>query len=474
VTGPVNALLRRKPIDEVEPEGGSGLQRTLGLWQLTAIGIGGIIGAGIFSLAGAVANETAGPAVVISFLIAGVASAAAAFSYAEFAGLIPRAGSAYTYGYVVLGEFAAWFIGWDLLLEYTAIVAVVAIGISGYLGDLLGFLGLSLPTWMQGAPGTEPEGVPAGSYTVDLFAVLLCLLIAFVLNRGMRSAARFETSLVYLKVGVVLLVIIVGFFYIDAGNWTPFAPFGLAGAFTGAATVFFAVFGYDAMSTAAEESTESRKHMPKAIIYSLAISMVLYVLACLVLTGMVNYRDIDSEAAFSSAFADVGLPLLGAIVAAGAILGILTVLFTFLMGASRVGYAMSRDGLLPAWLSKTHPVNRAPTRITWILGAAAAVIAGFLPIGEAAELTNIGILLAFVVVCIAVIVLRYRRPELPRSFRCPGMPVVPAIGVAFSLWLISFLAPETWLRFAVWFLIGLVVYFAYGRRRSLLARREQA
>jgi APA family basic amino acid/polyamine antiporter len=465
-----SAFLRRKPIEEIEPEGGGGLERTLGLWQLTAIGVGGIIGAGIFSLAGTVANEKAGPAVVISFLVAGIASAAAAFSYAEFAGMIPKAGSAYTYGYVVLGEFAGWFIGWDLLLEYTAIVAVVAIGISGYFNDLLGFLGLSLPEWMLGAPGTESDGVPPGTHKVDLFAVLLCLLIAFVLNRGMKSAARFETTLVYLKVAVVLLVIVVGAFQIDAGNYVPFAPFGLAGAFAGAATVFFAVFGYDAMSTAAEESRESQKHMPKAILYSLAISMVLYVLACLVLTGMVNYRDIDSEAAFSSAFRDVGLPVIGAIVAVGAILGILTVLFTFLMGASRVGYSMSRDGLLPEFLSRTSATTHAPTRVTWILGVCAAVIAGFLPIGEAAELTNIGILLAFVVVCIAVIVLRYRRPELPRTFRTPGMPVVPLIGVGFSLWLISFLDPVTWLRFAIWFLIGLAIWFFYGRRRSKLAR----
>ena len=465
------ALLRRKPIDDIEPESaGGGLQRTLGLRQLTAIGIGGIIGAGIFSLAGAVAHETAGPAVVLSFLIAGIASAAAAFSYAEFAGLIPKAGSAYTYGYVVLGEFAAWFIGWDLLLEYTAIVAVVAIGISGYFNDLLGFVGVQLPTWMLGAPGTEPEGVAPGSYSVNLFAVLLCLLIAFVLNRGMKGAARFEMYLVVLKVAIVLLVVVVGVFYIDAGNYNPFTPFGLTGAFTGAATVFFAVFGYDAMSTAAEESKDSQRHMPKAIIYSLAISMVLYVIACLVLTGMVNYTRIDSEAAFSAAFADVGLPFIGAIIAAGAILGILTVLFTFLMGASRVGYSMSRDGLLPGWLSKTDPTTHSPTRITWILGVASALIAGFLPIGEAAELTNIGILLAFVVVCIAVVVLRYKRPDLPRSFRCPGMPIVPAVGVVFSLWLISFLAWETWLRFALWFLIGAVVYFAYGIRRSKLAR----
>jgi APA family basic amino acid/polyamine antiporter len=464
------AFLRRKPIDDIESEGG-GLERTLGLWQLTAIGIGGIIGAGIFSLAGAVANEKAGPAVVISFLIAGVASAAAAFSYAEFAGLIPRAGSAYTYGYVVLGEFAGWFIGWDLLLEYTAIVSVVAIGISGYFGELIGFLGLSLPQWMLGAPGSESGDVPPGTYKVDLFAVLLCLLIAFVLNRGMRSAARFETWLVYLKVAIVLVVIVVGAFYIQGGNYVPFFPFGLGGAFAGAATVFFAVFGYDAMSTAAEESKDSQRHMPKAILYSLAISMVLYVLACLVLTGMVNYRDINAEAAFSAAFADVGLPVLGAVIAAGAIVGILTVLFTFLLGASRVAYSMSRDGLLPGWLSHTSPTTHAPTRITWILGIASALIAGFLPIGEAAELTNIGILLAFVVVCIAVVVLRYRSPDLPRTFRCPGMPVVPLVGVGFSIWLISFLDPVTWLRFALWFLLGLVIYLVYGRRRSRLARR---
>jgi basic amino acid/polyamine antiporter, APA family len=325
---------------------------------------------------------------------------------------------------------------------------------------------------MLGAPGSETGDVPPGTYKIDLFAVLLCLLIAFVLNRGMRSAARFETWLVYLKVAIVLLVIVVGAFHIQAGNYVPFFPFGLGGAFAGAATVFFAVFGYDAMSTAAEESKDSQRHMPKAILYSLAISMVLYVLACLVLTGMVNYRDINAEAAFASAFADVGLPVLGAVISVGAIVGILTVLFTFLLGASRVGYSMSRDGLLPGWLSHTSPTTHAPTRITWILGIASAVIAGFLPIGEAAELTNIGILLAFIVVCIAVVVLRYKQPDLPRTFRCPGMPVVPLVGVGFSIWLISFLDPVTWLRFAIWFLLGLVIYLAYGRRRSRLAQRS--
>ncbi|HWH01741.1 MAG TPA: amino acid permease, partial [Pilimelia sp.] len=464
--GSGSGVFRRKPVEQIAEEHEGQLSRSLGLWQLTAIGVGGIIGAGIFALAGAVANETAGPAVLISFLVAGAASAAAALSYAEFAGLIPKAGSAYTYGYAVLGEIVGWFIGWDLLLEYTAIVAVVAIGISGYFNFLVDQLGVDLPAWMLGAPGTGPGRV------VDLFAVVLCLLIALLLNLGIRAAARFETVVVVIKVAVVLLVIVVGFFYVRTGNYDPFFPYGVGGAITGAATVFFAVFGYDAMSTAAEESRDARRHMPRAIIYSLVVSMVLYVLATLVLTGMQDYREIDPESGFSSAFASVGLPGLATVIAVGAIIGILTVMFTFMLGVTRVWFSMSRDGLLPRWFAKVHPVRRVPTRITWIAGIGSAVIAGFLPIREAAELTNIGILLAFVVVCAAVIVLRYRRPDLPRGFRLPGMPVVPAIGVVFSIWLTTYLAAETWLRFAVWFLVGLVVYFAYSYRRSVLNREE--
>ncbi|MGJ5756432.1 amino acid/polyamine/organocation transporter (APC superfamily) [Streptomyces puniciscabiei] len=460
-------ILRRKPIEHIEEtEVGQGprLEKSLGLWQLTAIGVGGIIGAGIFTLAGTVANGTAGPAVVVSFLIAGVASACAALSYAEFAGLIPKAGSAYTYGYAVLGEFAGWFIGWDLLLEYTAIVAVVAIGISGYFGFLVQEMGAKLPHWMLGAPGTGP------GHRVDLFAAILCLLIAWLLNLGIRSAARFETFVVVVKVLVVLLVIGVGVFHIDSANYHPFVPFGIGGVFTGAATVFFAVFGYDAMSTAAEESRDAQRHMPKAIIYSLVISMVLYVAACLVLTGMQDYRHIDPESGFSSAFKAVGLNGLADVIAVGAIIGILTVMFTFMLGVTRVWFSMSRDGLLPPWFARTHPTRHVPTRVTWIVGVAAAAIAGFVPIGSAAELTNIGILLAFVVVCAAVIVLRYRRPELPRTFRTPWMPVVPALGCVFSVWLITFLQWQTWVRFAVWFVVGCLIYFGYSYKRSALAR----
>ncbi|MGK5698140.1 amino acid permease [Streptomyces sp. URMC 128] len=461
-------ILRRKPIElieETEVGRGTQLERSLGLWQLTAIGVGGIIGAGIFTLAGTVANGTAGPAVLVSFLVAGVASAAAALSYAEFAGLIPKAGSAYTYGYAVLGELAGWFIGWDLLLEYTAIVAVVAIGISGYFSFLVGEMGADLPNWMLGAPGT------GDGHRVDLFAALLCLLIAYLLTLGIKNAARFETVVVVLKVLVVLLVIGVGVFHIDTAHYNPFFPYGVGGAFTGAATVFFAVFGYDAMSTAAEESKDAQRHMPKAIVYSLVISMVLYVAACLVLTGMQDYKDIDKESGFSTAFKSVGLSGLADVIAVGAIIGILTVMFTFMLGVTRVWFSMSRDGLLPRWFAKTHPTRHVPTRVTWIVGVASAVIAGFLPIGEAAELTNIGILLAFVVVCAAVIVLRYRQPDLPRTFRTPWMPVVPALGIVFSIWLITFLQWQTWVRFAVWFALGLVIYFAYSYRRSELARR---
>jgi basic amino acid/polyamine antiporter, APA family len=457
------SIFRRMPIDqmdEIEKESGAGaLAKSLGLWQLTAIGVGGIIGVGIFSLAGLVAhgdadNPGVGPAVLIAFLIAGLASAAAAVSYAEFAGMIPRAGSAYTYGYVALGEIIGWFIGWDLLLEYIAIVAVVAIGISGYLEALLNGFGVALPASITASP--EEGGI------VNIPAVLICLLVTFILSRGTKTFGRFELVAVAIKIVLILCIIGLGIFYIDTQNYDPFMPAGFGPVLTGAATVFFAVFGYDAMSTAAEEAEDGKKHMPKAIILSLVIAMTLYVAATLVLTGMQNYQDIDPTAGFASAFTSVGLPVIASIISVFAVLSILTVMLTFLLGVTRVWFSMSRDGLLPPWFAG---VDR---RGTWIAGVGAAVLAGVFPIRAVADLTNIGILSAFVVVCVAVILFRYTRPDTPRSFRLPFMPVVPAFGVLSSLFLILQLHWETWLRFVIWLLIGLVIYFTYGRRHSLL------
>ncbi|MER7079759.1 amino acid/polyamine/organocation transporter, APC superfamily [Saccharopolyspora kobensis] len=457
-TGP-NGIFRRT-VPKPEEQTDRRMLRVLGLPQLTMIGVGAIIGAGIFSLAGAVARDVAGPAVLVSFLIAGAASLCAAFAYAEFAGMVPRAGSSYTYAAAVLGEVVGWIIGWDLLLEYTAIVATVSIGMSGYAGFLLESVGLQLPVWMLGAPGTG-EG-----HRVDLIAMLICLGVAWLLNRGTRASAKVDVVLTVVKIAVVLLVVVVGLSKVDFGNLTPFAPFGWGGAVTGAATVFFAVFGYDALSTAAEESVEARRLLPKAMMLSLAISMVLYVGACIVLTGMVSYDQVDPDSGFSSAFASVGMSGVAVVIAVGAVLGIVTVSFSFMMGASRLWYALSRDGLMPKWFGELHPVRRVPHRATWILGIVSAVLAGLLPVQEAAELTNIGVLFAFVLVCAAVVVLRYRRPDLPRGFRCPGMPVVPVLGVLFSAWLMSFLAAETWLRFAGWLLLGLLVYALYSYRST--------
>jgi APA family basic amino acid/polyamine antiporter len=462
------SLFRRMPIDqmdEIEKDSGAGaLAKSLGLWQLTAIGVGGIIGVGIFSLAGLVAagdadNPGVGPAVLIAFLIAGLASAAAAVSYAEFAGMIPRAGSAYTYGYVALGEIIGWFIGWDLLLEYIAIVAVVAIGISGYLEAFLNGFGVALPVSVTAS--AEEGGV------VNIPAIIICLLVTFILSRGTKAFGRFELVAVAIKIVLILFIIGLGVFYINAENYDPFMPAGFGPVLTGAATVFFAVFGYDAMSTAAEEAEDGKKHMPKAIILSLIIAMTLYVAATLVLTGMQNYQDIDPTAGFASAFTSVGLPVIATIISVFAVLSILTVMLTFLLGVTRVWFSMSRDGLLPPWFAKVDRTG-TPQRVTWIAGVASALLAGVFPIRAVADLTNIGILSAFIVVCAAVILFRYTRPDTPRSFRLPFMPFVPAFGVLSSLFLIWQLPWETWARFGVWLLIGFAIYFAYGRRHSLL------
>jgi basic amino acid/polyamine antiporter, APA family len=470
-------LTRHKSIEQLQRDLGErrDFRRVLGVWQLTAIGIGGIIGVGVFVLAGQQAAVNAGPAVAISFLIAGIASAAAALCYAEFAGLIPVTGSAYTYGYAVLGEFVAWLIGWDLLLEYALIVAVVAIGWSGYVQSLLDAAGIPLPVWARGAIGTGDGRV------FNVIAAAVTLAVAALLVMRTEWGARFNTLIVAIKVLAIVLVICVGVFFIDPVNWHPFIParvvgpdgvghYGFKGVATAAAVVFFAVFGYDTLTTAAEESKNPQHDLPRAVLLSLGLSMAFYLAVSLILTGMVPYANLNTDAPVADAFKARGLNWIAAAISVSAVVGIASVLFAFMLGAARIWFALARDGLLPAWFARVHPRYGTPHRPTIALGVFTALVAGLFPLGEVAKLVNIGVLSAFIVICASVILLRIRKPDLPRAFRTPWVPLVPLVGIAFSLWLLSELAWITWMVFVIWVGIGLVVYFSYGIRRSVLAR----
>jgi basic amino acid/polyamine antiporter, APA family len=466
----LQALLRTKPVEQLQSETSQQGQfrRVLGLWQLTAIGLGGIIGAGIFVLTGVVAATQAGPAVLLSFVIAGIASAAAALCYAEFAGMIPAAGSAYTYGYAALGEIVAWVIGWDLLLEYALVVAVVSIGWSGYLQALLGIFGVSLPKWAMGARGT------GAGHLVDLTAMLGSLAVAGLLTLRIEWGARFNAAMVVIKIAAAILVIAAGLPYVRTANWHPFMPFGFAGVAEGAAVVFFAVFGYDTLTTAAEEALDPQHQIPRAVLLSLSIALVLYIAMSLVLTGIVRFDALNNAAPVASAFAAIGLPWVTLAVSAAAVAGIVSVMLAFLLGCARIWFAMSRDGLLPAWFSKVHPRYRTPHRPTLIAGVLTALVAGFFPIKEIAQFVNIGTLSAFVVICFAVIVLRRTKPGARRVFRTPLVPFVPLAGIGFSVWLLSKLPAAAWLLFLLWMSLGLLIYFSYGFHHSVLAKEWRA
>ncbi|MEX1829666.1 amino acid permease [Luteibacter sp. CQ10] len=495
-------FLRHKSVEQLQAEVGQrrDFRRVLGLWQLTAIGIGGIIGVGIFVLAGQQAAMNAGPAVALSFIIAGLGSACAALCYAEFAGLIPVTGSAYTYGYAVLGEGAAWIIGWDLLLEYALVVAVVAIGWSGYVQVLLATAGVHLPEWAQksmsadtmkyywqhalgslGVGFADPVPAPTDGHRFNVIAAGISLLVAIMLSVRTEWGARLNTLIVGIKVLGVALVIGVGAFFIDASHWHPFIPerivndkgvghFGWHGVLTGASVVFFAVFGYDTLTTAAEEARNPQRDLPRAVLLSLAVAMVLYIAVSMVLTGIVPYTSLGGEASVSDAFNAIGLPWISNIIAVAAVIGVISVLFAFMLGAARIWFALSRDGLLPAWFARVHPRFGTPARPTMILGVFTAVVAGLLPIGEVAELVNIGTLSAFILICASVLVLRVRKPDLERKFRTPAVWFVAPLGILFSLALIWGLPWITFERFAIWMAIGLIVYFTYGVRHSKLNR----
>jgi APA family basic amino acid/polyamine antiporter len=474
--GLIAQFTRHKTVESLQAELGArkDFRRVLGMWQLTAIGLGGIIGVGIFVLAGQQAATNAGPAVALSFIIAGIASAAAALCYAEFAGLIPVTGSAYTYGYAVLGEGVAWFIGWDLLLEYALIVAAVASGWSGYVLNLLDAFGIHLPEALRGAPDSGH-----GRY-FNLVGALVAMGVAVLLTMRTEWGARANTVIVAVKIVAVVIVIGVGVFYVDPANWHPFVPertvdakgvghFGWPGVVTAAAVVFFAVFGYDTLTTAAEEAKNPQRDLPRAILLSLGLSMVLYIAITLVITGMVSYTQLSSDAPVSQAFQALGMKWIGAAISATAVASILSVIFAFMLAAARIWFALSRDGLLPAWFAKVHPRYGTPYRPTLALGVFTAIVAGFFPLGEVAKLVNIGVLSAFIVICTSVWVLRVRKPDLPRSFRTPWVPVIPIIGILFSVWLLSELALITWCVFLLWIALGLIVYLLYGRRHSKLA-----
>ncbi len=445
-------------------ESKSSLRPTLGFWHLTAIGLGGIIGVGIFVLTGVVAATQAGPAVALSFLIAGVASGAAALCYAEFAGMFPGAGSAYLYTYIALGELAAFLIGWVLLLEYSLIVSVVAIGWAGYVRALFEAVGPAMPVWASGAPGT------GRGHGVNLLAVLGALGTALLLTYQIQVGARLNSVMVIIKIAAILILIVAGITFVKPENWHPFMPYGFDGVVTGAAVVFFAVFGFEALTTASEESLNPQRDVPRAVVVSLGIAMALYIGFCLVLTGMAHYTTLNTEAPVAAAFRAVGMNQVGVVISIAAVVGITTAMIAFMFSCVRVAFAISRDGLLPRFLSRVDPHARVPRVATWLIGSVTACAAGFLPLTELAKLVNAGVLCAFILVCGAVIVMRRAQPGLPRSFRSPWVPAVPLLGIGFACWLLAHLSATTWIAFLAWLGIGFLVYILYARNRSALRK----
>ncbi len=457
------------------------LRKRLGALDLTVFGVGVVIGTGIFVLTGKAAGVQAGPAVALSFVFAGVACALAALCYAEFASTVPVAGSAYTFSYASLGELVAWVIGWDLILELALGASTVAVGWSTYFADVMKQIGVTIPAVAYG------EGH-------NLVAAAIVLVLTGVICLGIKVSSQVNLVMVTIKVAVVLFVIIAGLFYIKMSNYSPFIPpagsqpaagaeavpsllqdlgfapgsFGVSGIFTGAALVFFAFIGFDIVATAAEETKRPQRDMPIGILGSLAICTALYVAVSLVITGMVKYTDIKIDAPLAEAFRSVGKPGFATAISVGALVGLTTVMMILMLGQSRVFFAMSRDRLLPATFSKVNERTGTPIRTTVTTGVAVAVISTFVPLSELAELVNIGTLFAFVLVAIGVLVLRRTRPDLERAFRVPGVPFVPVLAILFSVYLMLNLPAATWIRFAVWMVIGFAVYFLYSARHSRL------
>ena len=474
-------LFRRKSVTQLqaEAEADHSLKRSLGVVNLTALGIGAIIGTGIFVLTGTVAAQNAGPAVVLSFILAGIASVFAALCYSEFASLVPMAGSAYTYGYATLGELVAWIIGWDLILEYALSATTVAIGWSGYVVSFLADIGIHVPAHFQAARGTVVT-LADGTTTTAIFnlpAVIIIAIVTTLLVVGIRESANVNNVIVFIKLAVVILFIALTIKAVDPRNWHPFIPantgarehFGYSGVVAGAGIVFFAYIGFDAVSTAAQEAKNPQRDMPIGIIGSLIVCTILYIVVAAIATGVLPYGQLDVPDPIAKVADAAGLGWVSSLIKLGAIAGLTSVILVQLLGQSRVFYSMGRDGLLPPFVNRIHPRFRTPWITSIVTGLAVAIPAAILPVRDAAKLVSIGTLLAFVIVSIGILVLRIREPELHRPFRTPLVWFVAPMGAISAAYLMIYLDIETWIRLVVWLAIGLAIYFLYGRHHARVA-----
>lgn len=462
------SVWRKKPVEQVladKKKNKRGLVPTLGVADLTALGVGAVIGTGIFVLTGVAAANYAGPGVVFSFILSGIAATLAAMVYAELAAAIPSAGSAYTFSYVSLGEIIAWLVGWNLILEYLVAAGAVSIGWSSYMGDLLQSVGITLPAAFTSSP--FDGGI------VNLPAALIVLVITGLIITGTQHSTTANKIIVVAKLAAIALFIALGVQHINPANWRPVLPYGISGVFHGAAIVFFAYIGFDAVATASEEVKNPQRDLPRGIIWTLVISTLLYIVVAGILTGMVKYTNLNTASPVAAALLRAGIPWASALVSVGALAGLTSVLLVAMYGQSRIFFAMARDDLLPPIFDWLHPRLRTPVWDSVIIGVLVALIGAFLPIGLVAELANIGTLTAFIAVSTGAIILRRTNPDLHRPFRLPWMPVIPVLTIISAGYLAINLPPLTWVRFTAWVAIGLVVYWLYGYRKSKLAFESQ-
>ncbi|WP_131782052.1 amino acid permease [Legionella gresilensis] len=452
-------LFRKKLIIEHSHSEGH-LAKCLSAFDLIFLGVGAIIGAGIFVLTGIVAATQAGPAIIFSYVMAGFACAFSALSYAELASLVGGCGSAYGYAYAGFGELIAWIVGWDLILEYSIAVSAVSTGWSGYFNDLLKTMRIGLPHHLLKGPFD-------GGW-INILAPSIILLLAVLLIWGVKTSSRFNNLMVFIKLAVILLFIVIASMNVEPANWSPFMPFGWIGVMHGASLIFFAYIGFDAVSTAAEEAINPQRDLPLGIMGSLIICTILYIIVSGLLTGIVHYSSLNEPSPISHAMLLLGHKVAAGLIGVGAIAGLTTVMLVMFYGLTRIFLAMARDGLLPKLFAHTSTHSKTPIRIILICGILMALIAAIIPISDLAELVNIGTLFAFIIVCIGVIILRYKHPELPRPFKTPLMPLIPVLGVISCLYLVIHLPWVTILRFVIWMVIGLIIYFVYGQFHSTL------